>query len=191
MRRYRAVRCHLAPLLQHESGHGSCVADSCTGIRRVLVQIAEWREEGKAEIVPGVLFIDEVSGQSWSRFFTCMQTHDVNIVIVLWCQRCMSQHTPSMMRTCARSALRCWCAGAHAGHRMLCVAGAGAGDGHGARHDRGHQSGHHQDPRHRLHVRPPPPASLACWAVMRLLTFTGGPRAWGQLPLENVETAPA
>jgi hypothetical protein len=24
------------------------------------VQVAEWREEGKAEIVPGVLFIDEV-----------------------------------------------------------------------------------------------------------------------------------
>lgn len=25
-----------------------------------LYQVAEWREEGKAEIVPGVLFIDEV-----------------------------------------------------------------------------------------------------------------------------------
>ncbi len=29
----------------------------------VHLQVAEWREEGKAEIVPGVLFIDEVSIQ--------------------------------------------------------------------------------------------------------------------------------
>jgi DNA helicase TIP49 (TBP-interacting protein) len=29
-------------------------------------KVAEWREEGKAEIVPGVLFIDEVRRQSGS-----------------------------------------------------------------------------------------------------------------------------
>ncbi len=35
-----------------------------TSIRRykafLLTQVAEWREEGNAEIIPGVLFIDEV-----------------------------------------------------------------------------------------------------------------------------------
>ena len=29
-------------------------------VRSLPQQVAEWREEGKAEIVPGVLFIDEV-----------------------------------------------------------------------------------------------------------------------------------
>lgn len=28
-------------------------------------KVAEWREEGKAEIVPGVLFIDEVSSSAF------------------------------------------------------------------------------------------------------------------------------
>ncbi len=28
---------------------------------QIDLKVAEWREEGKAEIVPGVLFIDEVS----------------------------------------------------------------------------------------------------------------------------------
>jgi DNA helicase TIP49 (TBP-interacting protein) len=31
----------------------------CRAVPNCL-QVAEWREEGKAEIVPGVLFIDEV-----------------------------------------------------------------------------------------------------------------------------------
>ena len=30
-------------------------------------KVAEWREEGKAEIVPGVLFIDEVRSRRISR----------------------------------------------------------------------------------------------------------------------------
>lgn len=41
-----------------------------------VAQIAEWREEGKAEIVPGVLFIDEVCEvarlhASWHLSNTC------------------------------------------------------------------------------------------------------------------------
>ncbi len=28
-------------------------------------RVLEWREEGKAEIVPGVLFIDEVGARAW------------------------------------------------------------------------------------------------------------------------------
>ena len=31
------------------------------------MKVAEWREEGKAEIVPGVLFIDEVGGSEFKR----------------------------------------------------------------------------------------------------------------------------
>ena len=34
-------------------------------------KIAEWREEGKAEIVPGVLFIDEVHGPLLSSTTPC------------------------------------------------------------------------------------------------------------------------
>ncbi len=30
---------------------------------QIDAKVAEWREEGKAEIVPGVLFIDEVSAR--------------------------------------------------------------------------------------------------------------------------------
>lgn len=29
--------------------------------QQINVKVAEWQEEGKAELVPGVLFIDEVS----------------------------------------------------------------------------------------------------------------------------------
>lgn len=32
-------------------------------------QVAEWREEGKATIVPGVLFIDEVTAVNCDRVF--------------------------------------------------------------------------------------------------------------------------
>ena len=32
---------------------------------QINAKVAEWREEGKAEIVPGVLFIDEVKRSVW------------------------------------------------------------------------------------------------------------------------------
>lgn len=41
--------------------HQGMAAVSRARAQTLFVQIAEWREEGKAEIVPGVLFIDEAS----------------------------------------------------------------------------------------------------------------------------------
>ena len=49
------------------AGDGWCPAAGDTGeikseVRdQINTKVAEWREEGKAEIVPGVLFVDEVS----------------------------------------------------------------------------------------------------------------------------------
>ena len=37
-------------------------------------KVAEWREEGRAEIVPGVLFIDEVHMLSTSAFNALLKT---------------------------------------------------------------------------------------------------------------------
>ena len=33
---------------------------------QINAKVSEWREEGKAEIAPGVLFIDEVGCMLWS-----------------------------------------------------------------------------------------------------------------------------
>lgn len=40
------------------------------------VQVAEWREEGKASIIPGVLFIDEVTAYTiaWYDVFPCFNS---------------------------------------------------------------------------------------------------------------------
>jgi DNA helicase TIP49 (TBP-interacting protein) len=37
---------------------------------QINAKVAEWREEGKAEIVPGVLFIDEVYINIFSSLYT-------------------------------------------------------------------------------------------------------------------------
>ena len=56
-------------------------------------KVAEWREEGKAEIVPGVLFIDEV--------WLCVALHDAH-----W----PALHREPMTRDfVSSSSNRCWC----------------------------------------------------------------------------------
>jgi DNA helicase TIP49 (TBP-interacting protein) len=66
MQRYSSLCCHVFPLLfaaRTKRGLAWCVTGLCTNQQSTCVQIAEWREEGKAEIVPGVLFIDEASSR--------------------------------------------------------------------------------------------------------------------------------
>jgi hypothetical protein len=111
-------------------------------------KIAEWREEGKADIIPGVLFIDEV-----------MMTGITYVMVLL--------HT-SFLPTCREGAfadeqtpsvaisplMRCSpCSGAHAGRGVLQFPEQGAGERPGAYPGRGHQQGHHAHPRHQLQVR--------------------------------------
>lgn len=36
---------------------------------QINFKVSEWREEGKAEFIPGVLFIDEVTGIIWTISF--------------------------------------------------------------------------------------------------------------------------
>ena len=54
-------------------------------------KVAEWREEGKAEIVPGVLFIDEVSPLSRNSVTTPFQLlimrKTLNLAVVLKTRR--------------------------------------------------------------------------------------------------------
>ena len=54
-----------------------------------VLQIAEWREEGKAEIVPGVLFIDEASSHIYLRV-AHMQMHGVRTMAEHNCSKAMS-----------------------------------------------------------------------------------------------------
>lgn len=49
-------------------GSTACVCLPAQVREQIDTKIAEWREEGKADIIPGVIFIDEVGGKlgcSW------------------------------------------------------------------------------------------------------------------------------
>lgn len=51
-------------------------------------KVAEWREEGKAEIIPGVLFIDEVKNNEHLQLF---RKHMIMILLNILSQRFYSK----------------------------------------------------------------------------------------------------
>jgi len=111
---------------------------------QIDMKVAEWREEGKATIVPGVLFIDEVSSYFFVIFVTYLfvccafQPHTQQSFVYLPHPR----HHFSLLT------------GAHARHRVLLVAEQGARVGARPRADHCDQPRLRQDQGNRLQVPP-------------------------------------
>ena len=60
-RKHTSVQRHWNSLLRHDIFIGDTGEVKDEVRQQINSKVAEWREEGKAELVPGVLFIDEVS----------------------------------------------------------------------------------------------------------------------------------
>ena len=113
-----------ADALTHLQGFLALFAGDTGEIRsevreQIDAKIAEWREEGKAEIVPGVLFIDEVLGMLGACMArNSMPCKHVVLVGLRWgavgqhCIRCVPPHPGHQCLLACRCTCWTWSASA-------------------------------------------------------------------------------